>query len=78
MQPFANMVPRIKVNYLKQRTVKKKHENDNTSFQGENIYCLFKMNPEVTYEIDHFIFDHEIIFILSRAENVQNRNFWKQ
>ena len=32
------------------------------------------MNPEVTYEIDHFIFDHEIIFI-SRAENVQNRNF---
>ena len=22
--------------------------------------------------------DKEIIFILSRAENVQNRNFWKQ
>ena len=36
------------------------------------------MNAAVTYEMDYYIFDQEIIFILSRAENVQNRNFWKQ
>ena len=42
------------------------------------MYCLFKMNPAVTYEMDYYIFEQEIIFILSRAENVQNRNFWKQ
>ena len=35
------------------------------------------MNPAVTYEMDYYIFEQEI-FILSRAENVQNRNFWKQ
>ena len=39
------------------------------------IHCLFKMNAAVTYEMDYYIFDQEIIFILSRAENVQNRNF---
>ena len=33
------------------------------------------MNAAVTYEMDYYIFDQEIIFILSRAENVQNRNF---
>ena len=43
-----------------------------------SIYCLFKMNPTATYEKDYYIFEQEIIFILSRAENVQNRNFWKQ
>ena len=36
------------------------------------------MNPAVTYEMDYYIFEQEIIFILSRTENVQNRNFWKQ
>ena len=36
------------------------------------------MNTAVTYEIDYYIFEQEIIFILSRANNVQNRNFWKQ
>ena len=36
------------------------------------------MNAAVTYEMDYYIFKHEIIFILSRAENVQNGNFWKQ
>ena len=41
------------------------------------IYCLFKTNPAVTYEMDCYIFEQEISFILSRAENVQNRNFWK-
>ena len=35
------------------------------------------MNPAVTYEMD-YIFEQEIIFILSRAENMQNRNFGKQ
>ena len=33
------------------------------------------MNPAVTYEMDYYIFKQEIIFILSRAENVQNSNF---
>ena len=33
------------------------------------------MNPAVTYEMDYYIFEQEIIFILSRAKNVQNRNF---
>ena len=42
------------------------------------ICCLFKMNPAVIYEMDYYIFDQEIIFILTRAENEQNRNFWKQ
>ena len=36
------------------------------------------MNAAVKYKMDYYIFDQEIIFILSRAENVQNRNFWKQ
>ena len=26
------------------------------------------MNPTVTYEMDYYIFEQEIIFILSRAE----------
>ena len=33
------------------------------------------MNPAVTSEMDYYIFEEEIIFILSRAENVPNRNF---
>ena len=33
------------------------------------------MNPAVTHEMDFYIYEQEIIFILSRAENVQNRNF---
>ena len=33
------------------------------------------MNPAVTNEMDFYIYEQEIIFILSRAENVQNRNF---
>ena len=33
------------------------------------------MNPAVTYEMDYYIFDQEIISILSRAEKMQNRNF---
>ena len=36
------------------------------------------MNPAVTYEMDYYLFEQEIIFILSRVENVQNRNFRKQ
>ena len=36
------------------------------------------MSPGVTYEKDYYIFDQEIIFTLSRAENTQNRNFWRQ
>ena len=36
------------------------------------------MNPAATYEMDYYIFEQEIHFALSRAENVQNRNFWKQ
>ena len=36
------------------------------------------MNPVVTYEMDYYIFDQEIIYILSRAEKMQNRNFWRQ
>ena len=31
------------------------------------------MNPAVTYEMDYYIFEQEIIFILSRAENMQKR-----
>ena len=33
------------------------------------------MNPAVTYEMDYYIFEPEIVFILSRAENMENRNF---
>ena len=33
------------------------------------------MNPVVTYEVDYHIFEQEIIFISSRGENVQNKNF---
>ena len=33
------------------------------------------MNPAATDEVDYYILEQEIIFILSRAENVQNRNF---
>ena len=29
------------------------------------------MNPAVTYEMDYYIFQQEIIFISSRAENVK-------
>ena len=36
------------------------------------------MNPAVTYEMDCYIFDQEIIYILSRAEKMENRNFSKQ
>ena len=36
------------------------------------------MNLAIPYEMDYFIFGQEIIFILSRAESMQNRNFWKQ
>ena len=39
------------------------------------IYCMFKMNPAVTYEIDYYVFDQGIIFILTRDENLRNRNF---
>ena len=35
------------------------------------------MSPAVTYEMDNHIFEKEIIFILSRVQNVQKRNFWK-
>ena len=33
------------------------------------------MNPALTDEMGYYIFGQEIIFILSRAENVQNRKF---
>ena len=33
------------------------------------------MNWEVTYEMDYYIFEKEIIFILSIAQNGKNRNF---
>ena len=36
------------------------------------------MNPAVTYEMDYYILEQEIRFTLSRAENMQNRNFWKE
>ena len=36
------------------------------------------MNPAVTYEMDYYIFDQEIIYILLRAEKMQNRNFLRQ
>ena len=33
------------------------------------------MNSVVTYEIGYYTFDHEIIFTISKAENMQNSNF---
>ena len=36
------------------------------------------MNPSVVYEMNYYIFEQKIFFILSRTENVQNKNFWKQ
>ena len=36
------------------------------------------MYPAVTSEMDYYIFEKTVIFILSRAENVQNRNFLTQ
>ena len=34
------------------------------------------MNPAVTYEMDYYIFEKEIIFILWTAKNVQIKNFF--
>ena len=80
MKPSANMVwvlvPRLKVNYQKQRTGKESMKLIIRHSKVSN--CLFIMNPTVTYEMNYCIFDQEIIFILSKAENMQNRNFWKQ
>ena len=42
------------------------------------MHCLLKMYPAVTSEMDYYIFEKTVIFILSRAENVQNRNFLTQ
>ena len=36
------------------------------------------MNTAVAYEMDYYIFEQEIIFVFSKADNLQNRNFWKQ
>ena len=36
------------------------------------------MYPAVTSEMDYYLFEKTVIFILSRAENVQNRNFLTQ
>ena len=36
------------------------------------------MNPTVTYEVDYYMLDQEIIFFSSKTENVLNINFWKQ
>ena len=77
MKPFANMVrvlvPRLEVNYQKQRTGKESMKLIIRHSKVSN--CLFIMNPTVTYEMNYCIFDQEIIFILSKAENMQNRNF---
>ena len=35
------------------------------------------VNP-VTYGTGYYKFEQKIIFILSSAETVENRNFWKQ
>ena len=42
------------------------------------MYCLLKTYPAVTYEMDYYIFEKAVIFVLSRADKVQNRNFWTQ
>ena len=69
-------MPRLKVNYQKQRTGK---ESMKMIIQYSKVNnCLFIMNPVVTYEMDYYIFDQEIIYILSRAEKMENRNFSKQ
>ena len=36
------------------------------------------MYPAVTSEMDYYIFEKTVIFILSRAENLQNRKFLTQ
>ena len=46
-------------------------------FKVNIIIACSKMNPAVTFEMDYYIFEQEIVLILSRAENLQNRNFSK-
>ena len=36
------------------------------------------MNPVVMYEINHYVFEQKIIFMISTVEHFQNRNFLKQ
>ena len=79
MEPFANMVE-YKCLVLKLTIKSKRLVNKAWKWLygiPRWISCLFEINAAVTYEMGYYIFDHETIFILSRAENVQNRNFWK-
>ena len=39
-------------------------------FKVNIIIACSKMNPAVTYEMDYYIFEQEIIFIVSRTENM--------
>ena len=36
------------------------------------------MNLAITYEMDYYIYDQEIILFIKSLKNMQNRNFWKQ
>ena len=76
MKSFANMaeyLPHLKVNYQKQRTSK---ESMKMIIRHFKLNLLPVQNPAVTYEMYYYyIFEQEVNFILSKAENVQNRNF---
>ena len=77
MEPFANMDKylclvlklTIKSKGLEKKAWKWLHDI------SRGFYYLLKMNAAVTCEMDYYMFEQEIIFILSRTENVQNRNF---
>ena len=70
------------VKHLRQRLLqtanyqKKRNGKDSikmiTAFQVEYNACSKSIRPS---HMDYYIFEQEIIFILSRAENVQDRNF---
>ena len=67
------LLPCLKVNYQKEKTGK---ESMKMIMRHSKVNILLvQTNAAVTYEMDYYIFDQEIIFILSRTEKVQNRNF---
>ena len=63
-------MPRLKVNCQKQKTGKESMKMIIAHFKVNIIIACSKMNPAVTYEMDYYIFEQEIIFIVSRTENM--------
>ena len=65
-------MPRLKVNYQKQRTGK---ESMKMIIRHFKLNILSVQNESGGHMRWIIIFEQEIIFISSRGENVQNKNF---